>query len=214
MITSDEALQRVSEVMANYPNIRVVGIAGPGEPLYNEETFETFRLIKRAFPHLSHCMCSNGFLLSEKLSNLQEVGIDTVAVTLNTIQPEIAEKIYSFITYHGKIYRGLEGVRILIQHQLAGIEETVRKGVVLKVNTVLIPSINDHHILDIAKKAKELGAYVHNIVPLIPQTQMAQLSPPTGEERARVQNECEKIIPQMRHCRQCRDDAIGKLHEV
>jgi nitrogen fixation protein NifB len=79
------------------------------------------------------------------------------------------------------------------------------------VNTVLIPGINDQHILEIAKKVKELGAYTQNIMPLIPQHRLAHVSPPTQEQRKKIQDECSKIICQMRHCRQCRADACGKL---
>jgi nitrogen fixation protein NifB len=59
LISPGEAVERVSEVIANFPYIKVVGIAGPGEPLANEETFETFRLIKNAHPQLHLCMSSN-----------------------------------------------------------------------------------------------------------------------------------------------------------
>jgi nitrogen fixation protein NifB len=89
----------------------------------------------------------------------------------------------------------------------------VRRGLIVKVNTVLIPGINDQHIFEIAKKVKELGAYTQNIMPLIPQHRMAHISPPDPKERKKIQDECAKIIPQMRHCRQCRADAFGKLGE-
>ena len=41
------------EVMASPvvgPIIKVIGIAGPGDPLANEETFETFGMVKKEFP--------------------------------------------------------------------------------------------------------------------------------------------------------------------
>jgi len=213
VISPLEALDRVSEVIERFPNIKVVGIAGPGEPLYNEETFETFHLIKRNFPRLHHCVSSNGLLLADKLDELVKVGVGNITVTLNTLKPEIGEKIYSFIILGGRTYRGREGAQIFIEKQMAGIEAAVKKGLILKVNSVLIPGINDYHIPDIAQKAKELGVYVHNIIPLIPQHLFAHVPPPTPEERKHVQDECAKIIPQMKHCRQCRADAVGKLGE-
>lgn len=213
IISPQEALARVSECVASFSNIKVVGIAGPGEPIYNEETFETFRLINNDFPYLNHCVSSNGLLLEEKLDELEQVGVRNITVTLNALQPQIVEKIYSFIIYHGKRYRGREGAELLVQNQLAGIKEAVKKGMIVKVNTVLIPGINDQHILDIAKKAREFRVYIHNIMPLIPQHLLAHVTPPTPEERKRIQDECAKIIPQMRHCRQCRADAVGKLDE-
>src|SRR5512142_2883828 len=50
-----EAIERVREVMASPitgPIVKVIGIAGPGDPRHNEETFETFRLVDAEFPHL------------------------------------------------------------------------------------------------------------------------------------------------------------------
>ncbi len=203
----------MSEVIEKFSNIKVVGIAGPGEPLYNKETFETYRLIKGRFPHLHHCVSTNGLLLLEKLEEIEDVGVTNVTVTLNALKDEIAEKIYSFISFREKIYRGREGAQILIRNQLAGIEGAVRRGLTVKVNTVLIPGINDHHVIDIAQKARKLGVYIHNIMPLIPQYLLSHVTPPTPGERKSIQDECAKIIPQMRHCRQCRADAVGKLDE-
>jgi len=40
-----EALERVDQVLEKYHYIKVVAVAGPGEPLFNEETFETLRMV-------------------------------------------------------------------------------------------------------------------------------------------------------------------------
>lgn len=213
VISPQEALERLSECVDRFPHIEVVGIAGPGEPLDNEETFETFRLVKQNFPYLHNCMSSNGLYLPERLDELISVGVRNITVTLNALKPETGEKVYSYIHYHGKTYRGLEAAEILITNQLQGIEAAAKSGIVVKVNTVLIPGINDHHMVDIARKIKELGAYMQNIMPLIPQYLMADIPAPSPQQRKRIQDECGKITPQMHHCRQCRADAVGKLGE-
>jgi nitrogen fixation protein NifB len=85
----------------------------------------------------------------------------------------------------------------------------------VKVNVVMAPGINADHIPAVAKKAKELGAYIVNILPLIPVpgTKFEGLRAPTAKERKALQDMCEVDIRQMRHCRQCRADAIGLLGE-
>ena len=62
---------------------------------------------------------------------------------------------------------------------------------------------------------KSLGAYVVNIIPMIPVpgTKFADLQAPTAEQRKKLQDLCEPDIKQMRHCRFCRADAIGLLGE-
>ncbi len=211
VLTPQEALERVREVLKKVHYIKVVAIAGPGEPLFNEETFETFRLVKEEFPHLMRCLSTNGLLLPDRMDKIEELGIGTLTVTLNAIDSSIGKNIYSFVNYHGKIYRGAEGAEVLLRNQLEGIREAVKRKILVKVNTVLIPTVNDKHIVDIAKKIAEMGVYMQNIMPLIPQYKFAHITPPTQQEKKQMQDKCRKYLMQMTHCRQCRADAIGKL---
>lgn len=211
VLTPQEALEKTREILTDYPFIKVVGIAGPGDPLANKETFETFELIKKEFPELTLCMSTNGLLLPEKLEDILRVGVSTLTVTINAIDPEIQAKIVDHIVYHGKIYRGIEGAEIQIKNQLEGVKAAVDAGIVVKVNTVLVPGINDKHVVEIARKLNELGVYIMNIMPLINQGAFVNIEPPTAEERKAVQQACEPYVLQMRHCRQCRADAYGLL---
>jgi nitrogen fixation protein NifB len=213
VLTPQEALEKTRQIITDYPFIKVVGIAGPGDPRANNETFETFELIKKEFPELTLCMSTNGLLLPEKLEDILRVGVSTLTVTINAIDPEIQAKIVDHIIYHGKVYRGVEGAEIQIKNQLEGVEAAIKAGLVVKVNTVLIPGINDKHVIEIAKKLYELGVYIMNIMPLINQGAFANLEPPTAEERKAVQQACEPYVLQMRHCRQCRADAYGLLSQ-
>lgn len=47
VITPSEAMERVTAVVERNDNISVVGIAGPGDPLANETTFESLSLTHR-----------------------------------------------------------------------------------------------------------------------------------------------------------------------
>jgi nitrogen fixation protein NifB len=193
------------------PVIKVVGIAGPGDPLANEETFETFRRVGEEFPDLLKCMSTNGLLLPEKIDLLQSLGLHSLTVTVNALDPEVGARIYNHIIYHGTRYSGKDAVRILIANQLAGIERAVGYGMTVKVNTVLIPGVNDDQVPLIGMKIRELGAFVMNVMPLIPQADFANVTPPSPEMLEAVRRANEKIIGQFRHCRQCRADAVGLI---
>lgn len=206
-----EALEKVDEVLAKYHYIKVVGIAGPGEPLSNPETFETFRLVGEKYPNLILCVSTNGLLLPDAIEELDKLGVCNITVTMNAVDPEIGKEIYDYITYHGKKYEGLEAAKILLDNQLKGIEEALKRKKIVKVNTVLIPGINDKHVFDVARKIKSMGVFIHNVMPLIPQYKFANIKPPSPEEKRKIQDELGAIIKQMRHCRQCRADAIGRL---
>jgi nitrogen fixation protein NifB len=216
ILTPQEALERVRETMASKvlgPIIKVVGIAGPGDPLANEETFETFRLIGEEFPDLIKCMSTNGLLLPEKIDLLHDLDLHSLTVTVNALDPEVGARIYGHILYHGKRYIGVEAARILIANQLEGLKRAAGYGMTIKVNTVLIPGTNDDQVPLVARRVRELGAFVMNVMPLIPQADFAGIAPPSPETLEMVRNANEKIIGQFRHCRQCRADAAGLIGE-
>ncbi len=214
IMTPQEAIEKVREVMASPiagPIIKVVGIAGPGDPLANEETFQTFELVKKEFPQLMLCMSTNGLLLPESIDRLHELGLHSLTVTINAIDPEVGAKIYGHIIYHGKRYSGVEASRILIANQLEGVRRAGELGMTIKINSVLTPGINDHQIPVIAEKVKALGAFVMNIMPIIPQAELSHISRPSEEYLAEIRKANEGVIGQFAHCKQCRADAIGLI---
>jgi nitrogen fixation protein NifB len=214
LLTPQEAILKVREVMASEiigPIIKVIGIAGPGDPLANEETFETFRLVGEEFPHLIKCMSTNGLLLPEKIDLLQSLDLHSLTVTVNALDPEVGGRIYRHILYGGRKYSGTEGARILIANQLEGLKRAAGYGMTIKVNTVFIPGVNEEQVPLIAGKVKELGAFVMNVMPLIPQADFAGVASPSPEKLEAVRAGNEKIIGQFKHCRQCRADAVGLI---
>lgn len=211
VLKPEEALVLVREVMSRFSYIKVIGIAGPGDPLANEETFETLRLLKEEFPVPIKCLSTNGLMLPEYIDLLEEYDVGNITVTLNAIDPAVGEKIYSFVEWEGEKLHGREAAERLLAQQLKGIEMAVERKMFVKINTVLIPGINDHHIVDIAKKMGEMGVYTFNIIPVIPQYKFADITPPTLADKKAMHDACAPYVRQMRHCARCRSDAIGKL---
>ncbi len=209
IIKPEKALEVTLNTLKTDANLKVVGIAGPGEPLFNPETFETLKLIHNNIPELQLCVCTNGLLLPEKLDQLLENEVTSITVTLNAVDPVIAGKIYHHIDHDGERITGRRCGEIIIQNQLDGISAAVKRGALVKINTVLIPAINFDHIIDIARKASELGVYIMNIMPLIPLGKFAHLAAPTCDQLKLVRIMAETEIPQFRLCKQCRADAYG-----
>jgi nitrogen fixation protein NifB len=204
-----EALVRVDKYFKEMPNLKVVGIAGPGEALANEETFETMRLVHEKYPELIKCVASNGLMLSERVDDLVKAGVTSVTVTINAVDPEVGAKIYSFVRYHDKTYKGVEGAKLLIEKQFEGVKKASEAGLNVKVNTVLIPEINFEQIKEVAKKAAENGAIIMNIIPMIPLHRFEKERPPECDELTMARTIAEEFLPQFRLCRQCRADAVG-----
>lgn len=211
VLDPEQALERTERILQENPYIKVVGIAGPGDPLDNEETFETFRRIREKFPDITLCVSTNGLMLADKFDALADSQVETLTITLNAIDPEIQKNIVSRVRYNGKTFTGREAAELLIHKQLEGIKKAVDAGMTVKINTVLIPGINDAHIIEIARKMNEAGVYIMNVMPLINQAAFKDIIPPTEVERKAVQDACTPYVKQMKHCRQCRSDAYGLL---
>jgi nitrogen fixation protein NifB len=209
LMKPDDVVEAIEKALSDHPNLEVVGIAGPGEPLFNSETFESLKLISKYFPNLKLCICTNGLLLPEKAKILKDLNVTSLTITINAVDPIIASKISSYSIIDGKKIKGELGARELVDRQLEGLQIASDLGFLIKVNTVLIPEINMDHIKEIAYEVKNRGAYILNIMPLIPLGNFANERAPTCEELIQTREIAERIIPIFRACRQCRADACG-----
>ncbi|AAK78240.1 MULTISPECIES: nitrogenase cofactor biosynthesis protein NifB [Clostridium] len=216
VLEPEAALSKFKFVKSKLPNLTVVGIAGPGDALANfDKVKETFRLIRKEDTEITFCLSTNGLMLPFYANEIVDLGVSHVTVTINAVDKKIGGKIYREVNYLGKRYTGEEGAQILLTNQLTGIKYLCSKGVVCKVNIVMLKGINDEHIKEVVKKVKECGVYMTNIMQMIPVKGSAfeDLPTVTNKELNKMRKECEIDIKQMYHCRQCRADAIGTLSE-
>lgn len=209
VITPEESVDILKKALELCPDITVAGIAGPGDTLATDYALETFRKVKEAFPELIKCMSTNGLLLYERADEVIDIGIDSLTVTVNAVDPEIEAQLNKYIIYHGEKIEGVEGAKILIDNQLKGIKKVADAGITIKVNTVLVPEINGDHIEEIARTVKEAGAKIYNIIPLIPQYELADCKAPVCAQIDEARVRASKYIDVFRHCQHCRADAVG-----
>ncbi|MRR58715.1 MAG: radical SAM protein [Deltaproteobacteria bacterium] len=195
-------------------DISVVGIAGPGDALSDpERTLETIRAVRRAWPGILICLSTNGLNLPEHLDELTKAGVTHVTVTVNAVDPSVGEKIYAWVRVNGLIYRGREAAELLLSCQKEALVRLKRKAIAVKVNTVILPGINDGHVRTIAATVTGLGVDVMNCLPVIPVagTPCAGLEPPSADVLRRIRHIASQYVPQLNHCQRCRSDAVGLL---
>lgn len=209
LLSPEKAAELVDRALALCPEITVAGIAGPGDTLATPHALETFRLVHRRHPELICCLSTNGLLLERYARDLWDAGVGTVTVTVNATDPEVLSEICSHAVLDGRRYEGIEAAELLIGAQKRGIKKMAELGAAVKINIVLIPGINDRHIPEIAETASRLGAAIINIIPLIPQNEMAGLPAPDCEKLCTAREAAEAFLPVFRHCRHCRADACG-----
>jgi len=214
-LTPEEAFARLKWAMKVMPYISTVGIAGPGDSLANpEKTFKTLELIVRKFPSLHICLSTNGLMLSDYVDELVSLKVSYITVTINSVNVDVAEKIYRWVRFKGKTYYDRNGASLLLERQKEGLQSLKDRGFFVKVNTLYIPGINSKHIDDVADT---VGRYAHliNIMPFIPVdgSIFEGLKKPDKGELEGARKRVGKKATVMDHCRQCRSDACGLLHE-
>lgn len=216
VLTPEEALERFRLSRERIPNLTTVGIAGPGDALADwENTRETLRLIREIEPEITFCLSTNGLLLPRYVDEIAESGVTHVTVTLNAIDPEIGSRIYRFVRLDGVTHRGQEAAQILLSNQIEGIRLLVERGIMVKVNTVLIKGVNEAHVEEVGAFVSDLGASFHNVMQHIPVpgSVFGDLPQVSRRHLDDVRKRCSTYLPQMYHCQQCRADAVGKLTE-
>jgi nitrogen fixation protein NifB len=219
-LTPEQAAKKVVAVASVIPQMTVLGIAGPGDPLANPaKTFSTFELVAQGAPDIKLCLSTNGLALPEYVDRIAQYNIDHVTITINMVDPEVGAKIYPWIFWKHKRHTGVEAARILSEHQLRGLEMLTERGILCKVNSVMIPGVNDQHLVEVNKAVKSRGAFLHNIMPLISAPEHGTVfglngqRGPSAQELKALQDACQGEMNMMRHCRQCRADAVGLLGE-
>ena len=220
LLTPEQAVRKALVVAAEIPQMSVVGIAGPGDPLANpDRTFETLRLISARLPNVRLCVSTNGLTLPEHADALADLGVEHVTVTINCTDPKVGARIYPWIFWNHRRVRGEKAAAILIARQLEGLDRLVARGVLVKVNSVMIPGINDQHLVEVSRAVRKQGAFLHNVMPLIARPEHGSYYGVTGqrepmpEELECLRDACGNGMRMMRHCRQCRADAVGLLGE-
>ena len=98
-------------------------------------------------------------------------------------------------------------------------QKLVERGVLVKINSVLIPGINDVHLPEVSQAIQSMGGFLHNVMPLISKPEHGTYFGLNGQreplpyEVDQVRELCGAFMPQMAHCQQCRADAVGMLGE-
>ena len=204
-----EAIATIEKELQRNPGLRIAAISGPGEPLANHETMSLFSTLKQRGLNLKLCLSTNGTLLREFIPELVDHEVSTISVSISAATPQVASTIYEWARLDGKLLTGNNMGEEIIERQLAGIKAASEAGIIVKVNSILMPNVNTEEIREIANNVLQAGASIHNIVPLVPAGNMLNQRPPTVHELALARASASEFIAQFTHCKQCRSDVVG-----
>ena len=217
VLTPQQAVAYLASVVEKRPEISVMGIAGPGDPFANpDETMETLRLVRKKFPKMILCVATNGLNVVPYVDEMADLQVSHVTLTINAVDPVIGGEIYAWVRDGKRPLRGQEAATALSARQLEALVKLKAGGITVKVNTIIMPGINDDHIPEIAEKISDLGADIMNLMPLVPVNGAVfeNVPPPDTLTTARLRLQCGQLLPQMTHCARCRADAVGYIGEA
>lgn len=209
-----QALYYLKILSKKINNLSVVGIAGPGDPFANPvETMATIKLVRKEMPDVILCVSSNGLDLVPYINELADQKVSHVTITMNSDDPEVLGKIYSWVRYNKKIYRNLDAGHVILEQQLKAIQLLKKNGITVKINSIVISGINDNKIQQLSKTVSDLGADVMNIIPMFPVAEavFGNISEPSRQQISKIRIETSSNIKPMTHCARCRADAAGLL---
>jgi len=124
--------------------IRITG----GEPLLREDLDKFIKMIYDYKNDIDLAMTTNAFLLKSASQKLYDAGLRRINVSIDSLKPEVAEKIAK---------------KDVLKNVLEGIEEALRVGLKVKVNMVPMKGMNDNEVLDVLEYCKERGMVVRFI---------------------------------------------------
>ncbi|WP_187909698.1 GTP 3',8-cyclase MoaA [Helicobacter pylori] len=115
--------------------IRITG----GEPLLRKGLDEFIAKLHAYNKEVALVLSTNGFLLKKMAKDLKNAGLSRVNVSLDSLKSDRVLKISQ---------------KDALKNTLEGIEESLKAGLKLKLNTVVMKGVNDDEILELLEYAK------------------------------------------------------------
>ncbi len=124
--------------------IRLTG----GEPLIRKDLDKFVKMLHDYKPELDLALTTNGYFLTEQAKRLKDAGLKRVNISLDSMKPEVAKKIAQ---------------KDVLDKVFKGIDEALKVGLGVKLNTVVMKDINDNEIMDLLEFAKKKNVIIRFI---------------------------------------------------
>ena len=147
-ILSFEEIARLTRVFAEL-GVKKVRITG-GEPLLRTDLSRLIAMLAEVDGVEDLTLTTNGYLLALQAQQLRDAGLHRVTVSLDSLDEDTFKKMNG---------RGLSVRRVL-----QGIERAADAGLApVKINAVVQKGVNDHTVVDLARRFKGTGHVVRFI---------------------------------------------------
>jgi len=218
LLTPDQAFSYALESIRREPRIHSIGVTGPGDPLANaESTFRVFELIRDELPEMPFFLATNGLQVPQYVGQLLDVGVSLCAVTVNSISPLTLSRMVDWVRAPKGILTGEDASQFLLTQQLEGIRAMAAAGIAVRVNFLLMPTVNDHEAEAVAIAVAKAGAKFFHVQRFEPhptkRPDVAAVLAPSPTQLTAAREMVGRHITVIKHCSLCAADSIGCLSE-
>lgn len=197
-MTPRQAVNWAAATVKKNRRIRVIKITGPGEPLFNNQTFEVLKRLNTELSGYEYSVSTNGFLLSEKVEDLVKLNVSTVEVSINAVSPYIVRKLCSRAIYGSVvIINSDEMAQRLIRSQIEGLKKCMDYGITVKVNSIYFPGVNDDDLVLVAHKLRILGIKSIRIISCDPKGKFSRMRKPDIKDLVSIQQKLLSIMDEI-----------------
>lgn len=140
-----EEIYKIAEIFVNDFGIKKIRFTG-GEPLVRKEAGKIIEQISRLPVELA--ITTNGILLDEYLPLFERIGLASVNISLDSLNPKRFEKITK---------------RPIFEKVMSNIEKALQSGLHIKINTVLMYGQNEDEIIDFVNWTRDVPIHVRFI---------------------------------------------------
>ena len=136
LLTYEEMFQFLKVAIdSGIKKIRLTG----GEPLIRKDLDKFIKMISDYAPNIDLALTTNGYYLENSAKLLKEAGLKRVNISLDSLKKETYQKIAQ---------------KDVLDKVIKGIEESIKVGLKVKLNVVILKGVNDNEILSLYKWGK------------------------------------------------------------
>jgi len=183
VLSPEQAVEMLSQMLAQGATIAAVDIAGPGDPLATPEvTLRTLSMVRALLPETPLSVTTNGMGAAALAASLAEAGAGRMNLLVNAVDPLITSGIYAWIRPGTRTLPLPEAARTLVEEQAAAVRACCDAGMKVGIRTTVFPETNDAHVTTIAATMAALGAEDMTLVPYSPDDADAPALPVPAEK--------------------------------
>lgn len=154
-----EAITWLKELCKGGKTVTTIELNGPGDALASwPSTRTTLEMLKEEAPDTPLSLTCLGLGCADLVDDMVRLGVSRVTLLVDTVNPETAKELYTWIRPGKKTVPLLQGIELLLSEQAAGVKSLSEAGIKAVIQTRVHKNINDRELAVIAQHMSEQGA--------------------------------------------------------